>query len=236
MILFFDLDGPILDVQERYYRIYTEILVTYGAKPVSGETYWAAKRNKVPEAEILAMSGMQSQEKLYHKTRRQLIESADYLEYDRLQDSAADVLGVLRGHARLVLVTLRNEPDTLAEQLKALGIDTLFDTVLVSGSRRAEQKWTIKRDLVLETFGDILEDSEARSPGYFIGDTETDILAGQALGLRTIGVLNGIRTKPLLEACQPDCLVPAIGDVLPLLTHVLPTTSGSPAHDIHSVC
>ena len=50
-----------------------------------------------------------------------------------------------------------------------------------------------------------------------IGDTETDIMAGKQLGLRTVGVLSGIRTREHLEAAGADVVLSSIVDVVPLL-------------------
>ena len=47
-----------------------------------------------------------------------------------------------------------------------------------------------------------------------IGDTETDIIAGNELGLKTIAVLNGIRTKELLLKSNPDFICNSVEDLL----------------------
>ena len=55
-MIFFDLDGPILDVSEKYYKVYADILSQKGFRVLSKTEYWDAKRNKIPEYDILLKS------------------------------------------------------------------------------------------------------------------------------------------------------------------------------------
>ena len=43
--------------------------------------------------------------------------------------------------------------------------------------------------------------------GWFIGDTETDIRCGKALGIKTVGVTFGIRAHDLISKENPDIIV-----------------------------
>jgi phosphoglycolate phosphatase len=51
-----------------------------------------------------------------------------------------------------------------------------------------------------------------------IGDTEADILAGQALAIPTIAVTCGIRSRRYVERLQPTCI---LSDLVSAVQHVV---------------
>ena len=56
-MIFFDLDGPILDVSAKYYRVYHDLLDEFGFPSLPRDQYWEAKRNKVSDESILRKTG-----------------------------------------------------------------------------------------------------------------------------------------------------------------------------------
>ena len=40
MIIFFDLDGPLLDVSQRYQNLHRDLLYGMGVTPLAPDTYW----------------------------------------------------------------------------------------------------------------------------------------------------------------------------------------------------
>ena len=44
--------------------------------------------------------------------------------------------------------------------------------------------------------------------GWFIGDSEVDILAGKALGLKTCAVGFGLRNQDFIQSLNPDNIAP----------------------------
>jgi phosphoglycolate phosphatase len=55
-----------------------------------------------------------------------------------------------------------------------------------------------------------------------IGDTESDVKAGQILGLRTVAVTCGIRTKEFLQALNPDHIIDSMPQLLPIVAREFP--------------
>ena len=49
--------------------------------------------------------------------------------------------------------------------------------------------------------------NESFSQGIYVGDTTTDILAGKAAGMKTVGVLSGIGSKEELESAGADFIL-----------------------------
>jgi phosphoglycolate phosphatase-like HAD superfamily hydrolase len=208
MAIFFDLDGPILDVSEKYYKVYSDILSQNGFKVLSKSEYWNAKREKVSDLEILQRSMAEPFFERYQHQRKLLIESDPYLIYDKVQDCAVQVLDTLSKSNDLILVTLRTFPEQLHKQLERLDIRKYFVNVL-SSDEETKPRWKIKYNLIRgflgkkKTYGSIL-----------IGDTETDILAGKELGFVTIAVLNGIRSYRILKEANPTYILKSFKEIL----------------------
>lgn len=211
MTIFFDLDGTILDISERYYRIYSHLLSENGYDIVPKEIYWNAKRKRIPEKEILGYTNATKIIKQYLVKRKKLIENIDYLAYDCLQDSFRNVISyLLKKKHNAVLVTLRKSRANLMSQLKQLGIDEFFDDVLCSKLDEFP-RWKIKFNLMKKYLKNAPE-----SFNVFVSDTENDIKAGIELGFTTISVCNGIRNSEILEAVNSDYLCKSVSELVNL--------------------
>jgi phosphoglycolate phosphatase len=196
-----DLDGPILDVSERYYQVYRNTITSIGKDPLSKESYWNSKRNKISEAEILAESGTRDPTLVtkYLDTRARRIESSEYLLFDQVWAGTHDTLKVLRSHAELALVTMRTSKGLLEQQLERVKLPEAFDSVLTAGPGLvANERSERKAQLVRDCYGN------EEVAGWFVGDTETDILSGRLLGLHTAAITFGIRNVEHLKAVSPD--------------------------------
>lgn len=205
---FLDLDGPLLDVSERHHRVHAQIVAELGGRPVPREAFWAAKRQKVSDAVIARESGLTGEDDRYHRRKLELIEDETFLRFDRLQPGVVDALDRLRARFRLIVVTLRRHPERLAAQLDQLDLRRLLDDVLAASERAdASDGWRTKVELTrgagLTTAADDI----------FVGDTETDIRAGKALGTLTVAVTNGMREPELLLAQSPSLLLPSLSAV-----------------------
>lgn len=204
MKLFFDLDGTLLDVAPRHYRVYQEIVNELGGQPLAQPEYWQAKRQKAKWPELLTRSRLQpSHEPEFLKRFIAKIESVEYLRIDALFPAALDVVTELSQRAECYLVSLRRNHQNILQQLSWLGLLPKFQDVLTGHSE--SDGHDVKTALISSVLGNDM--------GVIIGDTEADIVTGQNLGLRTIGVTSGIRDKSFLAALKPDHLVAGIGDV-----------------------
>ncbi|MEA2602414.1 MAG: hypothetical protein QOF89_3406 [Acidobacteriota bacterium] len=198
--IFLDLDGSLLDVAPRYHRLYCDLVSRLGCRPLDLADYWTAKRERVPEPEIMTRTGLSPEAAAWAAAARSSrIEERRYLRLDRLWPWTLPVLADLARRAPLVLVTLRRHPDRLRWQLDRLGLSPRFERVLAS---RSNGKPDAKAGLILrEGFAD-LEGS------VLVGDTEVDVASGRALGLRTAALTaGGLRTAARLAAWSPDALL-----------------------------
>ncbi len=204
-IAFLDLDGPILDVAPRHHRVYGDIVTSLGGTPLSLDEFWVAKRHRVPDREILARSGL-AEVADYGERKRKVIEDLAYLRLDRLQPDVPEMLRQIGLRYRVVLVTLRQSASALREQLDNLGVDRFFTHILSAPADR-RSGWETKLEMVRGA------GLTGTPPGFFAGDTETDILAGRALGMATVAVCNGIRDEALLRCVSPDWVIPTLANL-----------------------
>ena len=208
--VFLDLDGPILDVSHKYWRVHRDVLIELGKSYLPKDEYWHLKRTRTPVPDILARVGAQDIADVYTRMRIGRIETPEYLKYDRVWPGVREALAALGRDHRLVLVTLRRSVEALHGELERLELTPLFDRVLSSGEQRTP-RWQIKVDLIRS------DGYRAGTLGMIVGDTETDILAGKQLGLRTVGVLCGIRAKEHLEAAGADIILSSVVELVSLL-------------------
>jgi len=209
MNIYFDLDGPLLDISERYYMVYKSICDRYGFCSLSKDKYWKLKKSKTPVEQILALSGARIEVDEYIKDRLQLIETKEFIQYDRLFTFTHKVLVELKQSCRLVLVTLRSNYENLMWELKKFEIDRYFDQIYSGNDHISD--WRVKKELILK---DPLLNSHV---SLVVGDTEVDILAGKDLKMnQTIAVLSGIRNRESLATFKPDLIIQDISR-LPLI-------------------
>lgn len=204
--LFLDLDGVLLDVRERHYRVHCDVLAPMGGVRGDPDAFWRLKRAHRPLVELLAATAASPpDEASYRREFLARIEAPEYLAHDRLAPGARERLAALASGHSLALVTLRRHRERLLAQLEALTLASLFAAVH-SAPGSGDGDWEIKRGLIAES-------PLFRRDGVVVGDTEADVRAGKALGLRTVAVLTGLRNRELLAAEAPDALLDSIADL-----------------------
>lgn len=204
--IFLDLDGPVLDVSWRYHQIHRDLVLRHGGRPLDRQEYWEAKRNRAPEREILARAGVSPEA---DSQRLAEIEAPAYLALDRPWPWTGTVLEDLARLGPLALVTLRNHPDRLADQLAAFDLARHFEQIIAGwGDGTPEAKAGLLRDSGIDW-----------GPGsVLVGDTEVDVASGKALGLLTVALTCGIRSRALLKRWSPDALLSDLRDVPAMLS------------------
>jgi phosphoglycolate phosphatase len=211
-ILFFDLDGPLLDVSARYVALHHALLESAGVRGMDGDCYWRYKRAFRSEESILAELGVGEHAAIYIPRRLQLIETEPYLAHDRPWPWAIPVLTSLADAHPLVVVTARADRAALLAQLARFDLFRFFHEILSTpaGQNVGEQKAGL--------IGEYLSRHGRPPVGHWmIGDTEADIDAGKRLGLKTAAVLSGIRDEEHLRAAGPDHLLNDIRELSFLL-------------------
>lgn len=204
-IIFFDLDGTIIDVSERSFQVYKQILKKYNKNFLSKKKYIRLKQEKKPIKEILRKTKAEDILPHFVKEWNRNIEKRDFLALDELTLQNKKVLLNLKKRNVLVLVTLRNSSTNFKKELKDKKIINIFDEILVKSGKKTKERWKIKYNLI--------RNYRNYGTAVIIGDTETDIIAGKKLGLKTIAVTSGMRSRSILKKCEPDCLIKNISEI-----------------------
>lgn len=212
-LIYLDLDGPILDGAERHYTVYQDILVEQGYGILQKDEYWRLKKLKTPVEKILDKTCNKKNFYDYFLDEwNQRIEDKNYLKFDKIRQGILPILEFLKQKYFLILITLRTNPDNLMDQLKRLSLRKYFNVILTHTP--SDEPWKLKIDLLQSNKHFV------PSEAMIVWDTEADILAGKKLGIITVGVLNGIRSRELIEEMEPNYLIKELEELLPILERV----------------
>src|SRR3989344_373864 len=197
-IIFFDLDGTLINVKDRYYEAHKDACIKAGIKTVNKNVYWKKKRGGIKESKIIKIHP--NLFKKYEETRVSNLEKTEFLKLDIVIPGAPKVLNVLnkKGY-EIYLLTLRRNKKNLLDQLSWLGLKHYFKKIVsVSPSNKPyEVKMRVVKKII----------KNKKNPVYVIGDTEADILTGRELKASTVGVLTVIRNNDLLQSYKPDYII-----------------------------
>lgn len=206
MKIFFDLDGTLIDISQRHYQVYKSAVVKFDGEPLPQKRYWQLKRDNTQWSELLKYSRIALKHEsdfMTHFTHN--IESQDMLSLDNLFAQSREVLKNLQKNHELILVSLRRNPRNLRLQLEKLGLTQYFKHIL-SGHSDTKEGVLTKKATVIQELGQL-------GQACIIGDTEADISAGKQLGIPSIALTTGIRSKEFLAKLNPDYSADSIDDV-----------------------
>lgn len=243
--LFCDFDGPIVDVSDRYYHTYqlglTEIQASYQQQGVtlpvhylSKAQFWQMKQERMPDVEIAMRSGLQGQQiEQFLERVKQIVNQPNLLERDQLQQGVKRALTLLhRQGVRLVLVTLRQQ-EQATQMLRDHGLERLFSQIwgakddYAAYANQADHKTRLLKQAIDHcVMADIsLPTTFSESTAWMLGDTEADVLAGQATGIPTIALTCGIRSRAYLQRFQPTHIHPNLLSAAQALMGYLPSAA-----------
>ncbi|WAL62776.1 HAD family hydrolase [Thermocoleostomius sinensis] len=224
--IFCDFDGPIVDVSDRYYSTYQQGLAHVQAVYASQEQslplhvltkhqFWQMKQERTPDPEIAMRSGLQGQQiDLFLQQVKQMVNHPELLQQDQLQPGVKQALTQLYVEGvQLVLVTLRCQQQ-VRQLLRQYGIAHLFSQIhgatdeQAAYLNQAEHKTQLLAAAMTATSIEphpepYTPDRAGSTHAWMIGDTEADILAGQAVGISTIALTCGIRSQAYLQRFAP---------------------------------
>lgn len=217
-----DFDGPIMDVSDRYYRVYQQCLAETQreCQPVHElpkSEFWDMKRARVPETEIGILSGLDAAQAVeFAQKRRQTVHTLPFLMYDKPVPSAVETLEkVQRAGVDLAVMTMRRVRE-LDEAFNRCNLEQFFPE---------NRRYCLPNDYVKT--GDVkdkpllmaraLAELPSASDLWMVGDTEADIVAAKTHGVKVIGVLCGIRDRTQLEMYQPDLIANNLSEAVEII-------------------
>ncbi len=217
LTVFCDFDGPIVDVSNRYYTTYKLALADtqalYQAQDISlpiqrlkKEQFWQMKQDRVPDVEIAMRSGLHGKQiDFFLECVVEIVNQPALLRQDKLQPGVSWALALLHSQGvRLVLVTLRCQSQA-TQILRNYGLTRLFSGIYGTSDRNAayQNQAELKTQLLEQAIAEQSQLAGRPLSAWMVGDTEADLLAGQALSIPTIAVTCGIRSHFYLQQFQP---------------------------------
>ncbi|WP_299489364.1 HAD hydrolase-like protein [Acaryochloris sp. IP29b_bin.137] len=215
LTIFCDLDGPLIDVSQRYYKTYQLALAetqayisaqeeTVSLIPLSLDQFWTMKQSKRPDVEIAHLSGLSGHWiDFFMQQVQAIVNQPLLLQEDRLQPGVHQALEhLLNQGAQLVVVTLRCQ-DQVEHVLYQHQLARYFRLVRGTDDTQAAYKnyAACKQALIQDAINAMgLTHYEQI---WMIGDTEADVLAAQAMKIKTIALTCGMRNYAFLESLRP---------------------------------
>lgn len=192
----FDLDGTLIDVSVRDYQIYFDLVNRLGGKPISYSVYWPLRQAKTDIHQILVESGINSEDRIeaFLLQRKALMESLEYLAVDKLFAGMLNVLKSLSTTFDVHIITIRHNQENTMAQLRSLDLDR-YSCHIVKGNKEEQMK------LIPNLC-------------YMVGDTENDIIPANNVGIKSIAVTTGIRSKELLLEMNPTFIVDGLDEII----------------------
>lgn len=229
LTIFCDLDGPLIDVSQRYYKTYQLALAetqasvqaqgeTLALTPLSHAQFWTMKQSKRPDIEIAYLSGLSGNhiDFFMHQVQR-IVNQPLLLQEDRLQPGVHEALEkLLRQGAQLAVVTLRCQ-DQVDQVLHQHHLTRYFRSIRGTDDTQAAYKnyAVCKQALIQDSINAMGLTHHQKI--WMIGDTEADVLAAQAMKIKTVAVTCGMRNYAFLNSLRPT----SIQSNLPIATQFI---------------
>jgi phosphoglycolate phosphatase-like HAD superfamily hydrolase len=217
-----DFDGPIMDVSERYYRVYQFCLQTIRdadqpVRELNKAEFWQLKRSRVPEKQIGIKSGLDpSQAEEFAQLRRKTVHTNDYFQYDTLIPGAVEALfKIQQGGIDLAVMTMRRVKE-LDYAVQKYNLGSFFPENRCYCLSNDYVKTTDVEDkpLLMER---ALRELPPATDTWMVGDTEADIAAAKKYGIKIMAVESGIRDRTQLKIYEPDLIVEDLSTAVQLI-------------------
>lgn len=233
LTIFCDLDGPLIDVSQRYYKTYQLALAetqayiqgqgdTLALTPLSHAQFWSMKQSKRPDIEIAYLSGLSGNHiDFFMQQVQAIVNQPLLLQEDRLQPGVHDALEkLLKQGAQLAVVTLRCQ-DQVDQVLQQHHLTRYFRLIRGTDNTQAAYKnyAVYKQSLIQDAISAMgLTNYEQI---WMIGDTEADVLAAQAMKIKTVALTCGMRNYAFLYKLSPTSIQSSLSEATDYLSSSL---------------
>lgn len=196
-MVYFDFDGTLTDVWERFYRIFQDASAITG---ITFEAYVSAKK-RIPQDGALAAAFGAVLPDDYRDKKRSMLESAEYLAFDRLIVPAERICAFFQQHDCRILTNRRN-PHNFKIQLSALGLGALTDRCIV-----------LNPDAKI-TKAQYLSNAHPHEKVILVGDAEAESQAAQSDSVKVYLVRTGLRAPELIPFSDRCEIIDSVSDFI----------------------
>jgi HAD superfamily hydrolase (TIGR01509 family) len=213
----FDMDGTLIDSIDIYFEIVEIALKKLELPPVSrtkildaaetGDFNWdliLPDEIKDKKDEIIAAAW-----EIINEIAPQMF--AENLELIQGADNILQNISSGIPKIGLVTSTQRQYLQIKMHPLKIAGVEKLFEVIITSDdvpNRKPDPEPLIECAKRLDVYP---------NKCVYVGDTRTDMQAGKAAGMRTVGVLTGFDDYESLKKEMPDAIIKSIGNLMEVI-------------------
>lgn len=196
-MLYFDFDGTLVDVWERFYHIFK---VASGISEISFEDYVQAKKQIVRDADVALHFGANLPEDYWVK-KRSMLEDPAYLAFDRLLLPAEQISSFFENYECRILTNRRN-PEAFKAQLMALGLEPLLKKCIILNPDDKKTK------------AQYLWENHPNELVYLVGDAEAEAQAAETDSVRVFLVRTGLRTPESIPCADKCEIIDSVSDFM----------------------
>ena len=215
--IIFDLDGTLIDSIDIYFTIVEKALERLNLPPVSRASILAAAESENFNWDlVLPEQSRNRKTKMIDQAWEIINEIAPPL-FEKNVKLIPGADGTLKRIASsglkigLVTSTRRSYLKIKMQPLTSAGVEELFEAIITSDDT---QKRKPDSEPLLACARQLRVEADKCA---YVGDTRTDMQAGQAAGMKTIGVLTGFDERQLLQKETPDAIIDSIGHLMEVI-------------------
>jgi HAD superfamily hydrolase (TIGR01509 family) len=213
----FDMDGTLIDSIDIYFEIVEIALKRLELPQVSRNKILDAAETRDFNWDLVLPEELKSKKdeiiaaawEIINEVAPQMFE--EKLELIRGADNILRNISARIPKIGLVTSTQQQYLKIKMQPLKTAGVEKLFEVIITSDdvpNRKPDPDPLIECARRLDV-----------NPGkcVYVGDTRTDIKAGKAAGMRTVGVLTGFDGYEILEKENPDAIIDGVQNLLEVI-------------------
>jgi HAD superfamily hydrolase (TIGR01509 family) len=213
----FDMDGTLIDSIDIYFKIVEIALERLKLPQVSREKILEAAEDGDFNWEVVLPDEVHPKKdeiigqawEIINEIAPQMF--ADDLKLIRGADNILQSISAVNRKIGLVTSTQNQYLDIKMQPLKRAGVEKLFKVIITSDDIE-------KRKPAPDPFIACAQKLQADSGKcVYVGDTRTDIQAGKAAGMKTVGVLTGFDDYDMLAKEGPDAIIDSIRNLLEVI-------------------
>lgn len=174
MKIFIDVDGTILDIWQRYFRVFCDSLIK---GHISFEEYKRYKMFYGRDDDVAHRVNVELSPD-YYQNKKEMLEAEEYLILDTPLIDVETLEDIISKY-KIGVLSKRKYADRLYSQLRHLGLESLLDDITVLGWGKDVKKEWIKRHYFSEQI-------------ILIGDGEEEIAAAMLENVQLILVTTGL--------------------------------------------
>ena len=196
-MFYFDFDGTLVDVWQRYYQIFKD---ASGISGMSLEEYIRIKKEFPRDADVARAFGRTLPEDYWTK-KRSMLENPAYLAHDRLIVPAEQICEFFQNNPCRIL-TNRRDPVAFSGQLTALGLESLLDACVVLNPDDKKTK------------AQFLRENHPVEQIVLVGDAEAEAQAAEIDTVKVFLVRTGLRDPQWIPGVENCYIIESISDFM----------------------